>query len=169
MKAQDLKSNRALGTRGPHLITVSPETLVTEALRQMHQHQVHHLLVMSQEEFLGIVSDRGILLKAWEGTGISSLAELRVKDAMRTGIPVIDETMDVGKALSLMAEKQLSALPIVRGQRICGILTESDMVRLLEEKLHKRALVDEVKERGEAWLLNPLLQNVIKALGDIGL
>jgi len=94
---------------------------------------------------------------------------LIVERYMQRNVPTIDESTDLREALNRMLQSHVSALPILRDGVLAGIITESDLLRLLDTLLKRGEPLENVVERGEALLSNPLLQNVFKALSDSGI
>ncbi len=69
-------------------------------------------------------------------------------------------------AAALMVEKNVSAVAIVRGQRLIGILTDKDLLWALAELLgHHPTTI----ERAAALFLNPTLRTFISELNSVGI
>jgi CBS domain-containing protein len=75
----------------------------------------------------------------------------------------------VRAALDLMLERKLSGLPLVRNGKVVGIVTESDMLRVLHNLLAPKADLESVVSRGEAMLATPWVQSLSRALADLGI
>ncbi len=125
---------RDLMTRDP--ITVPPETSITEARALMARERIRHLLVAEGQRLLGIVTDRDIRLNlpspatslsVWEINYL--LQRLTVKEVMTRTLITVDPDRPVAEAARLMLEHKIGALPVLDGERIAGILTETDLVR----------------------------------------
>lgn len=124
------------------LMTPAVETLgrndaLTLADDLMRQRRIRHLLVLDEEGALcGVVSQRdlfrGALARAL-GYGESAqrklLGTLVVKEVMTTEVVTVGPDAPLGEAARLMLEHQIGCLPVVEGERLVGILTESDFVR----------------------------------------
>jgi acetoin utilization protein AcuB len=118
------------------LITVRPDTPVVDARAQMTAARVRHLLVTEGERLVGIVTDRDIRLNlpspatslsVWEVNYL--LARLTVGQVMSRIVIVIRPDRDVRDAAHLMLAHKIGAVPVVDGERLVGIITESDIVR----------------------------------------
>ncbi len=118
------------------LITVEPATPVLEARQTMQDHRIRHLLVVEDGRLAGIVTDRDIRLNlpspatslsVWELNHL--LARLTVGEVMRTSVIVIDPDREATEAASILLSEKIGALPVVDGDRLVGIVTESDFVR----------------------------------------
>ena len=121
-------------------ITVEPATPVLEARQMMQAHRIRHLLVVEDGRLAGIVTDRDIRLNlpspatslsVWELNHL--LAGLTVGKVMRTSVIVIDPDREAVEAASILLSEKIGALPVVDGDRLVGIVTESDFVRAFVE------------------------------------
>lgn len=104
--------------------------------------RIRHLPIVEDDGSLaGIVSQRdlfhGGLIKAL-GYGTHArgraLESLVVKEAMRTEVVTASPDTELRQAARLMLEKKIGCLIVVEGEKIAGILTESDFVRLAAER-----------------------------------
>ena len=125
------------------LFTVRPEDTIDLAANLMHWKHVRHVPVEDSEgRLVGIISHRDLLeLFAVERTHNHS--ELTVRDVMkRQPITVAPDTPTLD-ALLVMRERNIGCLPVVRDDRLVGIITAHDFLtvsaRLLEERLRSFA------------------------------
>lgn len=125
---------RDLMTRA--LVTVQPETPVTEARSLMGRERIRHLLVTDNGHLVGIVTDRDIRLNlASPATSLSVwelnflLAKLTVGQVMTKSLLVVDPDRTAREAARIMLDHRIGALPVLDGERLVGILTETDLVR----------------------------------------
>jgi CBS domain-containing protein len=58
------------------------------------------------------------------------MPRLTVGDVMSRSVIVVDPQLSVGGAAALMMQHKIGALPVVEGDRLVGIVTETDFVRL---------------------------------------
>lgn len=131
-------------TREP--LVVSPKTSIEEAVRTMRENRVRHLPVVSKgDHLIGLVSQTDLLqaspspatsLSVWEINFL--LAKLQVRDAMTTDVVVVEEECPLEEAALVMAEHKIGCLPVVRGRRLVGIITETDLFNIFTEQLGVR-------------------------------
>ncbi|MEE8523886.1 MAG: CBS domain-containing protein [Thermoanaerobaculia bacterium] len=62
------------------------------------------------------------------------LERLRVRELMTTGVESTEAERDIRDAAQVMLENKYGCLPVVEGERLVGILTEADFVRLFAEE-----------------------------------
>lgn len=151
------------------IISVRSEALASEALEVMRRAHIHHLPVIDGDRLVGLLTDRDILAKVDPGGQPIFDTGMTVGALMRRNVPVVDETTGVREALELMLKEKLTGIPLVRNGKVSGIVTESDMLRVLHSLLASRTDMETVVSRGEALLANPLVQALSKALADIGI
>jgi acetoin utilization protein AcuB len=121
------------------LITVGPLDSVEEAVTLLRQRAVRHLLVMHKTRLVGIVSDRDIKRvldpaqtkkRVMAIGGLYFLLEPILVEEIMTSDPVtIRPNASVHEAAELMLEHRFGALPVLRGPRPVGIITETDLLR----------------------------------------
>lgn len=125
---------RELMTPAP--ITVGSETSVVDARHLMATRRIRHLLVVEGARLTGIVTDRDIRLNlpspatslsVWEVNYL--LARLIVKEVMSRTLVTIGPEQDAAEAARLMVEHKIGALPVLDGERLVGIVTETDFLR----------------------------------------
>ena len=127
-------------TRPP--VTVRPTTPVLEARRMMLERRVRHLLVTEHEKLVGIVTDRDIrlnmpspatTLSVWELNYL--LARLTVGEVMTKSVIVVDPQRDAREAAAILLSEKIGALPVLEGETLVGIVTETDFLRAFAEFL----------------------------------
>src|SRR5262249_32266599 len=122
------------------LYTVSPDDSVEGAVRKLQERGVRHLLVLANNELVGIISDRD-LKRAMEPTkrkrrkmlnlgGLFFLLEpILVREIMTKNPMTIEPEVTAQEAATIMVTHRFGALPVVRKGKLLGIVTESDLLR----------------------------------------
>jgi len=119
------------------LVTATPETTLPEALRLTGQRGVRHLPVLDGEQLVGILSDRDLKramaspatsLEAHELTYL--LDRLRVGEIMTRTVITIGRMFPIEAAACRMVQEKIGALPVTDGERLVGLVTETDVLRL---------------------------------------
>ena len=59
---------------------------------------------------------------------------------MTWGVVTVSPETDIRQAAGLMREQKIGALPVVQGERVMGILTETDVLRAFQDALGKGVL-----------------------------
>jgi predicted transcriptional regulator len=101
------------------VISVGPATSVKELAKILIRNQISGAPVIDRTgKILGIVSDADIVRKKAR----------QVKSIMSPAVVSIDEETPVEKIARLMTVYKLKRLPVVRGQRVVGIVSRADIV-----------------------------------------
>lgn len=122
-----------------HVHTVGPKAPLAEALQIMRDKKIKHLPVVSPDKsVLGIISDRD--LKDYlpsKGTSLDIyelnylLAKTEVKSAMKTGVITAPPDMAVEEAATILHDKGIGCLPVVEDGKLVGIISDTDIFRVL--------------------------------------
>lgn len=112
------------------LITVTAHTPVAVALGLLTKHNIHHLPVLDAERTLvGMLSHADFLKLPDRGAGMHLVQEI-----MTTRIAKLEPTDTVRTAANLFTLNKFHALPVLEGDKLVGILTTLDLVRLIDKE-----------------------------------
>jgi CBS domain-containing protein len=124
------------------VLTVNENELVELVANIMDWHNIRHVPVEDNEHRLvGLVSHRDLLRLL--GKGVSNLQEalVPVKDIMQTNPLSVPPSMPTVEAIALMRARRIACLPVVYEEKLVGIVTERDFMKiagvLLQETLEK--------------------------------
>jgi acetoin utilization protein AcuB len=119
------------------LYTVTPETTLPEAVRLTGQRGIRHLPVLEGERLVGIVSDRDLKRAMASPATSLEIHELRylldtlqVGEIMTRAVITIGPQAPVEDAARLMVLEKVGALPVTDHDRLIGLVTETDVLRL---------------------------------------
>ncbi len=126
-------------TRNP--VTVTPDMSVAEANAIMKREKVHRLPVLDKEHrLIGIISEKDILYASPSPVSTLSihemaylLSQLTVKKLMTHDVISITKDTTVEEAARLMVDQDLSALPVVEDGYLVGIVSKTDLFKVLLE------------------------------------
>ena len=113
--------------KGDEVYTIAPEASVFEALETMAKHNIGALLVMSESDMVGILSERDCIRKV-ELMGRSS-KETRIQDIMTGDVITVDCSQPLEECMSLMIERNIRHLPVYDGSELVGLLSVRDVLR----------------------------------------
>jgi CBS domain-containing membrane protein len=104
------------------LVIIGPEATVDEARRAMAAHAIRHLPVLDDSGVLvGLISQTDVLVA---GNGSEKL----VREIMVRDVDTVDERSNVRHVAQVMFRNKRSCLPVTRGGRLQGIVTDSDFL-----------------------------------------
>jgi acetoin utilization protein AcuB len=118
-------------TRRP--ITVSPEATLRHASDLMTKNDVRHLPVVKSRELVGIITERDILSATARAPELAVDLERCVSDFMTSTVITISPDTSLERAVRLFRKHHIAGLPVLRGNRLVGIITESDLLSALVE------------------------------------
>ncbi len=122
-----------------YLITVSPETSVLKARELMDSHKISHLPVTDgKARLLGIVTDRD-LKQAWASPASTLsvyeltyvLQKLTVESIMTREVVTATPDMTIERAALLIHDHKIGALPVVKDEKLVGIITATNLMEVL--------------------------------------
>ena len=147
------------------VLTLSADAPVAEGLRLMSDRTIHRLPVIDAAGgLLGIVSDTDLRIAEAAGR----LGDC-VSTVMTRRVLTVSEYCPLEEAASLMRRKGIGGLPVVRGDRLIGIITDGDIFdvfsRLLGVGLPGVRLT--VSLPGDPQVLLELLQRIRERNGEV--
>jgi len=111
---------------------VEPEDTIYEALRLMADKNIGAVLVLSDQEIKGILSERDYARKVIL-LGKTSKATL-VSEIMTTNVICVEPAWTADQCMALMTEKRIRHLPVVENQRLVGVISIGDVVRAVVDE-----------------------------------
>ncbi len=135
-----------VGDRMSHpVITVPPDMPIVDALNLMKIEHIRRAPVVKNGKLVGIVSDKDLLnaspspattLSIWEINYL--LSKITVEEVMTKDVITIEENTPIEEAARIMADNKIGGLPVMRGDDIVGIITETDLFKVFLEMMGAR-------------------------------
>jgi len=131
------------------VFTVEPGDLIDRVFFLIHYEKIRHLPVVEKGKLVGIVSDRD-LYKALGPKSNSNAVEpnkdntqlhvvtQKVAHIMHRGVYTITPEAMLSEAAALMAEHRIGALPVVENNKLVGIVSSTDILRVFAKMEHAR-------------------------------
>jgi CBS domain-containing protein len=121
--------------------TVGRNDQLALADQLMKEERIRHLPVLDEDGIVcAVVSQRdlfrGALLRALGYGGRaeqSMLRQVAVKEAMSEDVHTTNPDTPLAEAARVMIERRIGCLPVVENEKLVGILTETDVVRLVAD------------------------------------
>ncbi len=143
------------------VITARPETPLVEAIKRMLDHGISGLVVVDEKErVIGILSEGDLLRRAETATerrrprwlefllGAGRLADefvrahgRTVEEVMTPGVITVAEDTPLENVVNLFEERHIKRVPVLRGDKLVGILSRADLLRALLRALPPEAEV----------------------------
>jgi CBS domain-containing protein len=123
--------SRVSETMSRTLVTVGPTATLCDAAKLMHERRVGAALVLDSGRLRGILTERDVLQAVASG-GVEASS---VADCMTSQPDTVDPSDSTAHAAVLMIHGGFRHLPVVEDERVVGMLSMRDLVRV--------AIVDE--------------------------
>lgn len=113
--------------KGRSSVSVSPETTVIEALQIMADQNIGSVVVMENDKFFGIMTERDysrkVILKDKHSTST------KVSEIMSVDLPVVKPSDTVDHCMQLMTQNNIRYMPVFENNKLTGIISMSDIVK----------------------------------------
>jgi CBS domain-containing protein len=102
--------------------------------------RIRHMSVVDDGKVVGIVSQRDMFRSALitslgfcRKTTSALIKTIKIKEIMTEKVVTISPDASIKEAARQMMEKKIDCLPVLEGDRLVGIVTETDMLQYVVE------------------------------------
>ena len=125
--------NQLLNTKPNGIFSVTPNTMVIDAIRMMNEKKVGALLVMEGDKLAGILSERDYTRKVILNNRHSD--ETMVSEIMTAEVKTVNPSQTVDECMIIMSDYHIRHMPVVQDGKPVGILSIMDVVKnIISEK-----------------------------------
>jgi CBS domain-containing protein len=125
-----------LSRKGALVHTVTPGTSVGQIAQQLSVRRIGSVLVLNDEQVVGIVSERDIV-RALASHGAAAL-ELEARNVMTRDVVTCDPDESIDHITEMMTRGRFRHLPVVRRGELLGLVSIGDVVKArIEEATHE--------------------------------
>ena len=117
--------------KGYEVFTITPEATVIEALNVMAEHNIGALLVMTEGEINGIVSERDCIRKV-EVMG-RNVQDTKISQIMTSDVITVDADQPLEDCMEVMIDKNIRHLPVCEGKKLLGVVSVRDVLKEMIE------------------------------------
>ena len=123
-----------LKQKGSDVFHIAPTATVLEAAALMAERNVGAILVCSNGQIAGILSERDCVRRVMLQR--RTALETRVADVMTTPIKCVSLKESVDQCMQLMTDRRIRHLPVVESGRLVGIISMGDVMKaeLMEQE-----------------------------------
>jgi CBS domain-containing protein len=122
-----VKVDSLLSRKGHALHSIAPDEPVLEAIRMMADHGIGAVLVLKDNELVGIVSERDYARKIVL-MGRSS-DETPVWQIMSSPVVTVNQSDTLDTCMRVMTDRRIRHLPVTDGRQVIGMLSIGDLVK----------------------------------------
>ena len=124
--------NSILKTKGNVTYSVTPDTVVYDALLLMFEKNVSALVVIENEKLRGIFTERDYARKViLQG---KSSKETPIREIMTEDLLTVSSQTTIDECMRLMTNKFIRHLPVVEEDKLIGIISIGDVVKYIIEE-----------------------------------
>ena len=124
------------------ITAVPPSTSVLEALRIMSIQNIGSVMVVENQDYLGIMTERDysrkVILKGKSST------DTPVSEIMSNDLPAVNLHDSIEHCMQLMADKNIRYLPVFEQDKIYGVVSLHDLIR--ETIQHQQETISQLKD-----------------------
>jgi CBS domain-containing protein len=117
--------------------SVSPSMTVLAAMQLMAKKNIWFLPVIENEALAGVITERDCAQRVILGNLAADSTPVR--EIMRTHINSVPPESKIPECITLMYEKDVGYLPVMRGKEVIGVLSVRELMAALIER-HERLL-----------------------------
>jgi CBS domain-containing protein len=124
--------NSILQAKGHTVFSISPDTMVYEALEIMVEKNVSALLITENDKLAGIFTERDyarkVILKG------KASKDTRIGEIMTRDLITVSSETSIDACMRLMTGKHIRHLPVVDDGKLTGIISIGDVVKYIIEE-----------------------------------
>ncbi len=121
------KVSDILSRKGSNSVSVSPDTTVLDALKLMAEKNIGSVIVMINDDYLGLVTERDYSRKVIL-MGKNSVST-KVSDIMTCDLPHIKPDDHIDHCMKLMTEGNIRYLPVFEDNKLKAVISITDVVK----------------------------------------
>jgi CBS domain-containing protein len=116
-------------SKGCRIWSIEPDATVLEAIRLMADKSIGALLVVSEGNLVGIISERDYARKViLQGR---SSRDTRVSEIMTADVLTVSPDHSVDECMRIITHHRIRHLPVVGGGELRGVISIGDLVRAI--------------------------------------
>ncbi len=119
--------------RSQKVVSLPPSSTIFEAARTMEANKVGSVVVMDQDNLLGIFTERDLLNRvAAKGVDIQKTT---LGEVMSRAVATVSLSDSVQSAFQKMEKTRCRRLPIVDGEKVVGMVTMRDILEWINREM----------------------------------
>jgi len=109
--------------------TICPDEIVISAAKIMSEKKISCLIVVDQENVAGIITETDVLRRVGEKG--KDIYHAKLSRIMSSPVESVPPDLSVLEASKIMGVKHIKRLPILKDDKLIGVVTQTDLVRAL--------------------------------------
>ncbi len=120
-----------LGEQNPMVHSVRPDVTVTECVRRMNELRIGAMLVMQEDQLVGIFTERDAITRVL-GAGLDP-SNTNVSGVMTENPVCVSTSTTLEEAMSIVTNQRIRHLPVVEDGKVLGMVSSGDLTHRLVE------------------------------------
>ncbi|MDX1428916.1 MAG: CBS domain-containing protein [Rhodothermales bacterium] len=125
-----------LRLKGGDVLTIGGTATVYEAIEQMEHERVGSIIVMDDDEVVGIFTERDYLRRIVLKGRTSKTTQ--VQEVMTRELVCVDPSYSVQECMAVMTDRKIRHLPVIDDGRLAGIVSIGDLVKTISDEAQAR-------------------------------
>ena len=155
------------------IISITRDLPIHDALALFKKERIRRAPVLQDGKLIGIVSDKDLLhatpsqvtsLSVWEMNYL--LSKITVKEVMTRKVLTVQVDTPIEEAARLMADNKIGGVPVMKADKVVGIITETDLFKIFLELMGAR--MSGIRVTAVAEDHPGQLAKITKAIADAG-
>lgn len=105
---------------------IGPDSSVHQVVAAMNKYNIGSIIVVKDDKPDGVISERDILRRVVEPC--LSPETITAKQVMTSPVITVSESASIGEVVKLMAEKRVRKIPVMKKDKLVGIITYTDIL-----------------------------------------
>jgi acetoin utilization protein AcuB len=155
------------------IISITRDMPIHDALALFKREHIRRAPVLKDGRLIGIISDKDLLnatpsqvtsLSVWEMNYM--LSKITVKEVMTRKVLTVQADTPIEEAARLMADNKIGGLPVMKVDKVVGVITETDLFKIFLELMGAR--MSGIRVTAVAEDHPGQLAKITKAIADAG-
>lgn len=121
-----------LNEKGTQVFDIHPDKTVYEAIEKMADKNIGALVVVENDELMGVISERDyrnkVILKG------RTSKTTKVREIMSADPITVEPSDTVETCMGLMTNRKFRHLPVLENGKLCGVISIGDLVKAVISK-----------------------------------
>ena len=127
------------------VISITRDMPIHDALALFKKEKIRRAPVLKDGKLIGIISDKDLLnaspsqatsLSVWEMNYM--LSKITVKEVMTREVLTVQADTPIEEAARIMADNKIGGVPVVKADKVVGMITETDLFKIFLELMGAR-------------------------------
>jgi CBS domain-containing protein len=133
---------RVLADKGSDVISVGPDETVYTALEVMEEHNIGAVVVLDEENLVGILTERDYARKVILLDRLSK--STKVSSIMTSELHTVVPDTTVVDCMGIMTDRKVRHLPVIDEGDLVGVISIGDVVKAIIAQ--QRSLIDQLEQ-----------------------